>query len=232
MKKHPEQFANFYDPQKLGFDLTMVEEGYLRFRNFFKGRTGLELGPATGYMTRHLVNDFEQLHIVEGSETLLAQIPDYPNVIKVNSLFENFNPSRKFDTIILNHVLEHIENPISLLKLIKTWMTDDGVLIIGVPNAQSFHRLAAVKMGLLIRESDLNSRDLELGHYRVYDFSLLRDHVSQANLKIVKEGGIFLKFLSNNQIEKFLSKEIIDAYFELANAFKENSAEIFMILKK
>jgi 2-polyprenyl-3-methyl-5-hydroxy-6-metoxy-1,4-benzoquinol methylase len=232
MTRHPEQFANFYDPQKLGFDLTVVEKGYQKFKKYFKGTTALELGPATGYMTRLLINDFEHLYIVEGSETLLEQIPAYTNVTKVNALFEDFTPAVKFDTIILNHVLEHIENPVSLLKLIGTWLSDDGVLIVGVPNSKSFHRLAAVKMGLLAKESDLNSRDVELGHYRVYDFSLLRDHINQAGLKIIEEGGIFIKFLSNTQIEKFLTKEIIDAYFELAEGFKENSAEIFVVLKK
>lgn len=232
MKSHPDNFASFYDPKKLGFDLIMVEQGYRKFRKYFKGNIALELGPATGYMTQYLKNDFEKLYVVEGSESLLLQIPDYSNVIKINSLFEDFKSPLKFDTIILNHVLEHIEDPVSLLKMIRAWMSNDGILIIGVPNAKSFHRLAAVKMGLLKTEYELNSRDLELGHYRVYDFPLLRDHVNQADLKIVTEGGVFLKFLSNSQIEKLLTKDVIDAYFELGDIFKENSAEIFMILQK
>ena len=71
-------------------------------------------------------------------------------------------------------------------------MAEDGICIVGVPNAKSFHRLAAVKMGLLKSEYDLNSRDLELGHYRIYDLELLKNHMDQAGFKIKFESGIFL----------------------------------------
>ena len=104
----------------------------------------------------------------------------------------------------MNHVLEHIEFPHLLLNDIYSWLSDDGICIIGVPNAKSFHRLAAVKMGLLNSEYDLNQRDIELGHYRVYDLELLKSQVNLAGFKILEEGGVFLKFLSNIQIEKLL----------------------------
>ncbi len=127
-------------------------------------------------------------------KTLFALIPSYPNLEKHNSLFETFNTNEKFDTIILNHVLEHIEEPITLLKHIKNWLSPDGVLILGVPNAKSFHRLAAVKMGLLNSEYDLNERDHQLGHYRVYDFKLLLNDIKKADLKVKFKGEFLLNF--------------------------------------
>lgn len=228
----PEKFAGFYNQEKLGFDLKLVLNGYKQFKPFFKGENALELGPATGYMTKLLINDFNHLYLVEGSKTLIDQIPDYNNVTKINSLFETYTPDINFDTVILNHVLEHIENPVELLKKIYGWVKDDGVFIVGVPNAKSFHRLAAVKMGLLKNEYELNERDLELGHYRVYDFELLKKQVLEAGFCILYEGGVFLKFLSNNQIEELLDNRIIEAYFNLGADFKQNSAEIFLVLKK
>ena len=229
--KHPEQYSNFYKKDKLGFDLTLVNKGFNKFKDHFNGSNCLELGPSYGYMTSELVKVFERVVAVEGSETLFNAIPDFNNLEKHNSLFENFSTGEKFDTIILNHVLEHIENPVSLLKKIKTWMSPDGVLIIGVPNAKSFHRLAAVKMGLLNSEYELNERDHELGHYRVYDFEALIKDCSKAELKVYSKGGLFLKFLSNTQIKEFLSIEIIDAFFELGDQFIENCAEIFVVIK-
>jgi 2-polyprenyl-3-methyl-5-hydroxy-6-metoxy-1,4-benzoquinol methylase len=150
----------------------------------------------------------------------------------VHSLFEEYEPKELYDTIIMNHVLEHIENPIALLKRIYNWLANDGVFIVGVPNAKSYHRLAAVEMGLLKTEYELNIRDIELGHFRVYDIDLLKNHVLSANFKIIKEGGIFLKFLSNEQIQKYLNDSIISAYFNLAESFYYNSAEIYLVLKK
>ncbi len=229
---NPDAFSSFYTTQKLGFDLKLVEKGYFTFQSFFQGSFCLELGPATGYMTKFLVNSFEKVTVVEGSRILLDQIPDYKNIIKVHSLFENFKPSGQYDTIIINHVLEHLQDPVTLLKSVYSWLSNDGVCIVGVPNAMSFHRLAAVRMGLLKSVYDLNSRDLELGHQRVYDLDLLKLHLSIAKFNIIHEGGIFLKFLSNAQIESFLDEKIIDAYFDLAEEFYYNSAEVFVIAKK
>ena len=142
--KHPELYSGFYKKDKLGIDLTLVSKGFNKFKDHFYGSNCLELGPSYGYMTSELVNVFDRVVAIEGSETLFNAIPDFNNLEKHNSLFENFSTDEKFDTIILNHVLEHIENPVLLLKKIKSWMSPDGVLIIGVPNAKSFHRLAAV----------------------------------------------------------------------------------------
>ena len=40
-----------------------------------------------------------------------------------------------FDIITANHVLEHLREPVSALKQIATWLADDGVLYVSVPNA-------------------------------------------------------------------------------------------------
>jgi 2-polyprenyl-3-methyl-5-hydroxy-6-metoxy-1,4-benzoquinol methylase len=229
---NPENFSNFYNNKMLNVDYKIVEKGYRAFLPYFIGDNCLELGPSTGYMTCFLIKSFSTVTVVEGSKSLIDQIPNYNNLKKVNSLFEEFTPTEKFDTIIINHVLEHLQDPIAVLKNAYEWLNDGGVCIVGVPNAKSFHRLAAVKMGLLKSEFSLNSRDLELGHYRVYDLQLLKNHMSLANFKINFESGLFLKFLSNAQIETILDDKIVEAYFELAHDFYKNSAEIFVIAHK
>ena len=42
-----------------------------------------------------------------------------------------------FDVIVMNHVIEHIADPVSVLKKIKNILNDDGVLIIGTPDFDS-----------------------------------------------------------------------------------------------
>ena len=147
MEKHPDQFSKFYKAENISLDIRLINIGYKYFQSHFIGKTCLELGPATGYMTRLLVNDFEKVYAVEGSKELLDQVSDFPNLVKIHSLFENYTPPFLFDTIIMNHVLEHIEHPVQLLQRIKNWLSPNGIFIVGVPNAKSFHRLAAVEMG-------------------------------------------------------------------------------------
>ena len=223
---------NFYNDSFMNFDYQLGEFNFQSLKPFFKGTLAMELGPASGYMTKLLVKEFEQLHIVEGSKSLIDQIPNYPNVVKHNSFFEEFEIDIKFDTIIMSHVLEHIEDPVLVLKRIYNWLADNGVFLVSVPNAKSIHRLAAVQMGLLKNEYELNSRDHELGHYRIYDLQTLSADIEVAGFKIVKTGGIFFKPVSNGQIEKSWTKEMIEGFYKMSKYFPENCAEIFLVCTK
>lgn len=232
LKKRVQDSANFYDESILNFDYQLANYNFASLKPFFKGKLALELGPASGYMTKSLVNEFETLHIVEGSEELLNQIPEYKNVTKYNSLFEDFNTTEKYDSIIMSHVLEHIENPVLLLQKIHGWLADDGVFLVSVPNAKSIHRMVAVQMGLLKTEYELNSRDHELGHFRVYDMEILKAHMIDAGFNVQESGGIFLKPLSNAQIDKNWTPEMIDGFYKVGKYFQEYCAEIFVVCSK
>jgi 2-polyprenyl-3-methyl-5-hydroxy-6-metoxy-1,4-benzoquinol methylase len=227
-----DRYAEFYNDENLGFDLKLDYYAYKTYKKFFVGDNCLEVGASTGYMTKYLIKDFKHIVVIEGSKKLIEKIPDYPNIKKVNSLIEEYETKGKFDTIIMNHVLEHIEDPIFVLKKLKNYLSDNGRLIVGVPNANSLHRLAAVKMGLLTSVYELNERDKSLGHYRVYDDYLLRKHLEESGFYIEHAGGIFLKFLSNKQIEECLDEKILDAYYELSDLMPQFCALIYMICKR
>ena len=231
-KQKVQDSSQFYNTSFLNFDYKLTEMNYLSLKPYFKGKNLLELGPAMGHMTKFLVNDFDTIDVVEGSKELLDMIPNYDNIVKHHSYFEEFVTNEKFDTIVMSHVLEHIEYPVSLLKLISQWLSDDGVLLVSVPNAKSFHRLAAVEMALLNSEYDLNQRDLELGHYRVYDLKLLNKDVFDSGLKVINEGGVFLKPVSNSQIEHNWTDQMINGFYKLGNKFPEFCAEIFVVCTK
>jgi 2-polyprenyl-3-methyl-5-hydroxy-6-metoxy-1,4-benzoquinol methylase len=143
-------------------------------------------------MTKFIFNDFKTIHFFEGVKDLLDQIPNYEIILIHHSYFEEFKTDLKFDTIIMSYILEHNEKPIEVLKHISRMLSDKGVFIISVPNAKSFHRLAAIEMGILKNEYELNERDHELGHYRVYDLTRLKQDVVESDLKVLDEGGVFI----------------------------------------
>lgn len=224
-----DELSKFYIEEQLDFDKRLIRYRYKSIKKYFNGNIALEMGPAEGVMTQWLVNDFSQIDLLDGSQKLLDIIPHYSNIKKICSLFENFVPTQKYDTIIMEHILEHIEDPTSVLKRVKVWLSKGGRIIIGVPNAKSFHRLAAVKMGLLNSEYSLNSRDHALGHKRVYDLKTLKEHVISSGLNIIYSGGVFLKPLSNGQIEKNWTPQMMDGFYELGKQFPNNTAEIYVI---
>lgn len=226
-----ESVSNWYLQEQLDFDKLLIRFRFENWDPFILGPEGLELGSGDGQMTRLLVQKFQRLTTVEGSAELLAAIPDAPNLLKVHSLFEDFKPGWKFNSIIMDHILEHIADPVALLAHVSGWLAKDGRILIGVPNGLSFHRLAAVKMGLLTDPCQLNQRDHSVGHRRVYTSQTLRTDLEKAGLKVVKMGGIFFKPLSNQQIQDHWTEEMIRGFHELGKDFQENAAELFAVCK-
>jgi 2-polyprenyl-3-methyl-5-hydroxy-6-metoxy-1,4-benzoquinol methylase len=192
--------------------------------------TLLELGPAEGLMTRLLVESFADITVVEAS-TKFCEILKvrHPEVDVINCLFEDFEPKRKFDNIILGHVLEHVLNPIALLKKVKSWLLPGGIIFAAVPNSHSLHRQAAVTMGLLNEECELNNSDIAHGHRRVFSPDSFREVFISAGLDINYFGGYWLKPLSNKQIEDSWSREIIGAFMLLGEKYPDIAGEIYIV---
>lgn len=232
-KKKLNNLSEWYRSE--GFYSRLVHYGYISIKPYFKKGSCLELGCADGSMTRKIINDFEKVVAVDGSSKycdIIKKIININHFKVICSLFEEFQPEGLYDTIIMAHVLEHLEDPILILKRVKNWLNEDGVLIIIVPCADSIHRQVAVKMGLLKRVNELNDYDIKLGHRRVYTWDTLLDDIKKADLKIEHMGGIFFKPLTNKQIEEWFNEKIMDGFFELGKEFPKISSEIYAICKK
>jgi 2-polyprenyl-3-methyl-5-hydroxy-6-metoxy-1,4-benzoquinol methylase len=224
-----ESFSDWYLKEQLDFDKRLIRFRYETIKSKLIGPRGLELGPAEGEMTQFLINDFEQLTVVEGAAELLAQIPSRSNLVKVHALFEDYQPEQPFNSIILEHVLEHVDDPTGLLSRVKNWLSPGGRLFLGVPNGNSIHRLVAVKMGLLDNPCQLNPRDLALGHRRVYTPEAIRADIERSGLTVLEIGGVFFKPLSNGQIQEHWTEEMIQGFYELGKDFPEYAAEIYAV---
>ncbi len=228
-KQRVDSISEWYLKEQLDFDKQLIRYRYESLKPHLLGPRGLELGPAEGEMTQFLVNDFEQLTVVDGARELLDRIPDRRNLRKVHSLFEEFEPEQKFNSIIMEHILEHVEDPGALLRRVKRWLAPGGRMFVGVPNGYSIHRLVAVKMGLLTQPCELNQRDFALGHRRVYTTQTLREELEGAGLTVEKMGGVFFKPLSNQQIQDHWNEDMIRGFYELGKDFPEYAAEIYAI---
>ncbi len=44
---------------------------------------------------------------------------------------------RSFDAVTMYHALEHVEDPLAILSRLRSWITDDGLLLIEVPNVEA-----------------------------------------------------------------------------------------------
>lgn len=200
------------------------------FSRFWKGQRCLELGPAEGLMTETLSRSFPSLTLVDGSAAFCAQLRQrFPQAEVIHSLFEAFEPTAGFDTIILGHVLEHVEDPVALLRKVRGWLAPGGVICSAVPNQRSLHRQAAVILGLLPHEAALNPTDLHHGHRRVYSPETFRHDFHQAGLRIDFFGGYWIKPLSNAQIDKDWTAAMLEAFMSLGERYPDIAGEIYVI---
>ena len=200
------------------------------WRRSWRGNSCLELGSAEGLMTTTLAEVFSDLTIVDGSEAFCADLRRrFPTATVVCSLFEEFCPDRRYDVIVMGHVLEHVVDPRGLLSVARDWLADRALIYAAVPNANSIHRQAAVLMGLLQEEHALNDTDRHQGHRRVYDPETFRTEFRAAGYHIEMFGGFWLKPLSNSQIEAHWSAEMLDAFMRLGERYPDIAAEISVV---
>jgi 2-polyprenyl-3-methyl-5-hydroxy-6-metoxy-1,4-benzoquinol methylase len=200
------------------------------FARHWRGGRCLELGPAEGVMTERLMSHFDQVELVDGSEAYCSALRQrFPDARVHRALFEEFEPDGWFDAIVVGHVLEHVADPRALLARCRPWLGDGGTLYAAVPNARSLHRQAAVLMGLLTEEHELNDTDRHHGHRRVYDPESLRSDILGAGLSIRVFGGFWIKPVSNAQIEETWTDAMLEAFFALGERYPDVAAEIYVV---
>lgn len=217
-----------------GFNEKLVCYRAQKIMELCKGPKILELGCGDGFITRELVRYFHEIIAVDGSEVRIKRAQELIKTIKTKNkvsfnvcLFEDFASLTFYDSVLLSGILEHVEDPLMILKKAKQWIKGNGVIIVVVPNAKSLHRRIGKLMGLIPNVHQLETLDKTVGHKRYYDFDLLKQDIKKAGLKIDRIGGIFLKPFSNKQMES-LSPEITDALYKISDELPEYCAEIYV----
>lgn len=171
-----------------------------------RGDSLMDLACGDGLMTEMFAKRMSRVVGVDANGKILAEAKKrLPDIEFHESLVEDLNIDEKFDTVTMLDLLEHVIDPVALLQKAASFLNDDGVLIIHVPNAQAINRRLAVLMGTLESCEELSPFDLQIaGHRRSYSLQTLKEDVEKAGLKCESTGGIFYKILSTPQMDWFL----------------------------
>jgi 2-polyprenyl-3-methyl-5-hydroxy-6-metoxy-1,4-benzoquinol methylase len=223
------------------FDFDVMHPFMIKsFEPFFKKGNLLELGSFKGDFTKRLLPYFQDITCVEASEEAIemAKKEGNSNIKFVHSLFEEAKLAAKYDNIILTHVLEHIDDPVALLKRINDeWLSDGGRLFLVCPNANAPSRQIAVKMGLITHNAAITPAEKEHGHRITYSLDTLERDVKASGLKAVHRSGIFFKALANFQWDKLLetdiiSREYLEGCYQLGQIYPDLCSSIFLMCEK
>lgn len=213
-----------------GANRATIAHSFRIFRRHIQPGPILEMGPAEGHMTGDLAALGQPLTLLEGAAPFCDALrARFPQATVVNALFEDFCADTKFQTIILGHVLEHVDNPVEILARAGGWLAPGGRIMAAVPNSRSLHRQAAVIMGMLPFEEALNEADERHGHRRVYNPETFRRDFTQAGLTIEVFGGYWLKPVSNAQIERDWTEEMLTAFMALGERYPDIAGEIYVV---
>lgn len=221
-----------------GFDFDVMHPFMLRsFEPFFRGGSLLELGSFKGDFTRRLMAHFSDITCVEASDDAIeaarARLGD--RVRLVRGTFEEVALDRQFDNIVLTHVLEHLDDPVKVLRRInQEWLSASGRLFLVCPNANAASRQIAVKMGLISHNAAVTPAEAQHGHRCTYSLDTLERDAVAGGLRVVHRCGVFFKALANFQWDRLLktdiiSKEYLEGCYQLGHHYPDLCSSILLV---
>lgn len=198
---------------------------------FSKGATSLlELGLGHGITASVFEQHFKRHVVVDASPAVIHNFRQkfpYSKVEVAESYFETFDTLERFDVIVFGYILEHVDDPIYILKHFRNFLAPGGKMFVTVPNAEVLNRRLGHIAGLLPDMQQLSEHDLLLGHKRYYTVESLRKDILQAGYAIQRLEGIYLKPLTTSQmISLHLDYKIIQALCLVAIDYPELSCGI------
>lgn len=223
------------------YDLDVMHPYMIRsFEPFFNSGSILELGSYKGFFTKLLLPYSNDITCVEASDIAIeeAKLKFGDKVKFVHSLFETAALPKQYDNIVLTHVLEHLDEPVKVLRRVnEEWLAEGGRLFLTCPNANAPSRQIAVKMGLITHNSAVTPAEAEHGHRCTYTLDTLERDAVAAGLKVVQRSGIFFKALANFQWDRLLqtdiiSKEYLEGCYKLGQQYPDLCSSIFLLCKK
>lgn len=144
------------------------------------------------------------------------------------TILKRFLVKKKYDLIILGHVLEHVNEPTIVLNNLKKLLKKGGKIFCAVPNANSLHRQAAVLMKILETETSMSEKDIHHGHKRVFQPDTFRTAFHKSLLNIEVFGGYWIKPLSDSQLHEW-SEKMLNAFMKLGELYPDIAAENYII---
>ncbi|MDP2924023.1 MAG: methyltransferase domain-containing protein [Candidatus Omnitrophota bacterium] len=194
-----------------------------------RGRNILDIGCGTGYFLKMAKEAGWNAFGIETSDFAVnyARNKLGLNIYK-GYITESDLPKNYFDVITINHVLEHVVDPISFLKSAYELLKEDGLLVVAVPNIESG---SARKMGeewpaliphihLYHFSKEVLSREIKKSGFEVTEIKLTAGTylMDQTGLLALKFKKIFVRYIQYLQWARSITHFIMIRSLRLDNS--------------
>ena len=154
----------------------------------------LELGAATGYMTRYMHERLQcRVSIVEIDEEGFAQAMRYAQDgfrgdLQQDGWYAHYR-EKAFDCVVISNVLEHVRNPFEILLWSRQLVREGGKLLVAVPNT-SHNDVLINLLSEDWRYTDLGLLDRD--HVFFYCLRNIEEIIRKADFTVTDEEFVYL----------------------------------------
>lgn len=191
-------------------------------------------------------DDFSEMTIVEPSSEFvenarqLISKGNYFNIEVVQGFLEEAykNISEKpYDLIVVSSLLHELEKPQDILNVVRQLCTDNTVVHINVPNAESLHRYLALEMGLIDSVYEKSDQQKRLNQHATFDIVSLCRLVEDNGFTVIEKGSYFPKLFTHGQMQKLVDMGIVngamlDGMYRMSKYLDKYGSEIYVDLIK
>jgi len=146
----------------------------------------LDVGCATGQISRRLKENgctVVGIEIDEESAKVTKQYCENVIVGDVEKLSELSYPEKYFDALLFGDVLEHLKDPLRVLRNLKRYLKDDGYIVCSVPNVAHIY----IRLKILFGKWDYEDTGLlDRTHLRFFTIKSVKKLIEDAGFKIEK----------------------------------------------
>ncbi len=222
----------------------------LKYIHEYKAKKILEIGCGMVPLFQYIDDSaYETYTIVEPSPLFCENAKRLSKVCSgkiscINGYFgdpkvSNELKGKEYDFIICASLLHEIEDVDNFCGRLFETASDNTVLHINVPNADSMHRDIAKCMGIIKDNCQLTERNIRYQQSRVFTKETLIDLLISSGFEILNSGTQFIKPFTHDQMFKMLesgiiSERVLDGLYYLSElpAYKDIGSEIYCNVRK
>lgn len=144
----------------------------------------LDIGAADGYLGAILNQQGHNIFGIESHAELAEKArPHYKNLYIADVENFDFSQCGQFDYVILADVLEHLRDPVRVLRRVEKCLSGRGEIIISLPNVAHLF----VRLSLLFGRFEYRDRGiLDQTHLRFFTLSTMRRMINESSCKILE----------------------------------------------
>lgn len=189
------------------------------------------------------IKDFEKMVIVEPERKFAEMAKSMStidsNIEVINDLIENVTDNLKreaFNFVVIGGFLHEIQNPDIVLQAVREICIENTIVYSFAPNARSFHRLLADKMGAIENIYERSEHDELFERQSVYEINTFNELFTRNKFKVVESGTYFVKPFTHSQMNellnhKIISKNCLEGLDKMIDYMPDMGAELWNICK-